>query len=63
MSAHGMMPVYVNNGYHRSSSTTLTEINILSASSVTYGHCIKLVVENGTKELEESGKRMKKYVD
>jgi hypothetical protein len=62
-SAHGMTPIYAIYGYHPSSGTTLTETNILSASSVAYGHWMKAVVENCMKELEKSSERMKKYAD
>jgi hypothetical protein len=61
--AHGMTPFYANYGYHPSSGTTPTETNILSASSVAYGHWMKAVVENCKIELERSSKRMKKYDD
>jgi hypothetical protein len=58
-----MMMFYANYGYHPSSGTIPTERNILSASSLAYGHWMKAVVENCKKELEKSSKRMKKYAD
>jgi hypothetical protein len=42
-------------------STIPTETNILSASSVAYGHWIKAVVENWKKEWEKFSEQMKKY--
>jgi hypothetical protein len=58
-----MKPFYTNYGYHPISGTTPTQTNILSASSVAYGHWMKAVVENCKKELEKSSERMKKYAD
>jgi hypothetical protein len=58
-----MTPFYANYGYHPSSGTTPTETNILSASSVAYGHWMKAVVENCKKELEKSSEQMNKYAD
>jgi hypothetical protein len=52
---------YANYGYHPSNGTTPTKTNILSASSVAYGHWMKTVVEHCKKELEKSRERMKKY--
>jgi hypothetical protein len=59
--AHGITPFYANYGYHPSSVTTPIETNILSGSSVAYGHWIKAVVENCKIELKNSRERMKKY--
>jgi hypothetical protein len=62
-SAHGMMLFYTNYGYHPSRGTTPTKTNILSASSLAYGHWMKAVVDNCKKELEKSSERMMKYAD
>jgi hypothetical protein len=53
-SAHGITLFYANYGYHPSSGTTPTEINIFSASLVSSGHWMKAVGENCKKELEQS---------
>jgi hypothetical protein len=58
-----MTPFYANYGHHPSSGTTSTETNVLSASSVAYGHRMKAVVENFKKELQKFSERMKKYAD
>jgi hypothetical protein len=63
MSAYGMSPIYANYGYHSSTSTAPTEMNILAASSVAYGHWMKLVYEHCKKELEKTSKGMKKYAN
>jgi hypothetical protein len=62
-SAHGMASFYANYGYHPSSGTAPTVTNILSASSVAYGHWIQAVYNDCKKELEKSRGRMKKYMD
>jgi hypothetical protein len=54
-----MMPFYANYGYHPSSGTIPTATNILSTSSVGYGHWMKAVVEKCKKELAKSRERMK----
>jgi hypothetical protein len=63
ISAHGMMPFYANYGYHPSASTVPTETNILSVSSVAYGHWMLAVFSDCKKELEKFSEQIKKYVD
>jgi hypothetical protein len=63
ISAHGLTPLYTKYRYHPSHDTTPNKTHILSARSVTYGHCMKAVVENCKNDLKKSSERMKKYAN
>jgi hypothetical protein len=53
-SAHIITPFYATYGYPLSSGTAPTETNILSASSVAYGHWMQAVYEDCKQEFKKS---------